>query len=186
MSKFQNSNTHVYGALFSLWSMLEWGSVCLSGYFFYEKYGYQKIEFYLIGGAVAFWYLLNIIAIIVQNLYLMNDTAFQKWSKSQSNKCFYYIISIISLITTHKLKQLLFTKMFNFTLLKAHLDSIHKFRIFNIFHFISFLSSTSILFSLGLIFGTYTLPIDQKLMGYIDATILTTLMIFVSIFNSKK
>jgi hypothetical protein len=43
MSKFQNSNTHVSGALFSLWSVLEWGAVCLAGYFFYEQYGYHKI-----------------------------------------------------------------------------------------------------------------------------------------------
>jgi hypothetical protein len=116
----------------------------------------------------------------------MNDMAFQKWSKTNPNKCFYYIISIIALLTTHKLKQILFTKMFNFTILKSQLDSIHKFRIFNIFHFISFLSSASILFGIGLIFGTYSLQTDQKLMSYIDGAILTTIMIFVSIFNSRK
>ena len=55
----------------------------------------------------------------------------------------------------------MFSKMFNFIFLKARLDSVQKFRIFNVFTFLSFLSSAGVIFGLGLIFSTYTLAIDQ-------------------------
>ena len=76
--------------------------------------------------------------------------------------------------------------MFNFNFLKGKLDSVQQFRVFNAFSFLSFLSSGGILFGMGMIFTTYTLSIDQKLMAYIDATVLTAVNIILGILNSRK
>jgi hypothetical protein len=76
--------------------------------------------------------------------------------------------------------------MFNFVFLKAKLDSVQQFRVFNIFTFLSFLSSGGVLFGLGLIYWTIPLTIDQKLMAYIDATVLTVLNMVLAILNSIK
>ncbi len=76
--------------------------------------------------------------------------------------------------------------MFNFVFLKAKLDSVQQFRVFNAFSFLSFLSSGGILFGMGMIFTTYKLTVDQKLMAYIDATIMTAVNIVLGILNSRK
>lgn len=100
-------------------------------------------------------YLLNFLALLIQNVYLMGDSSFKKWLDVGSNRCFYYFVSILSFLTTHKFKNFMFSKMFNFVFLKARLDSVQQFRVFNAFSFLSFLSSGGILFGLGLIFTTY-------------------------------
>jgi hypothetical protein len=76
--------------------------------------------------------------------------------------------------------------MFNFNFLKGKLNSVQQFRVFNAFSFLSFLSSGGILFGMGLIFSTYTLSIDQRLMSYIDATVMTLVNIVLGILNSRK
>jgi hypothetical protein len=80
----------------------------------------------------------------------------------------------------------MFTNMFNFNILKGKLENVQNFRIFNIFNFLSFLSTAGILFAMGLIFFTYTMSIDQKLMVYIDTTILSVLNVILAILNSRK
>lgn len=76
--------------------------------------------------------------------------------------------------------------MFNFNFLKGKLDTVQQFRVFNAFSFLSFLSSGGILFGMGMIFTTYTISIDQKLMAYIDATVMTAVNIILGIMNSRK
>ena len=76
--------------------------------------------------------------------------------------------------------------MFNFTILKARLDSVQNFRVYNIFSFMSFLSSAAVLFAVGLIYWTYTITTNQCLMSYIDTTILTIINIVLAILNSNK
>ncbi len=122
----------------------------------------------------------------MQNIYLMGDESFSKWKNLGSNKCFYYISSFIGLLATHKFKNFIYCKMFNFLFLKARLDSVQKFRIFNIFSFLSFFSSGGFLFALGLIYYSYTIALDQTLMAYLDATILTIVNIILAILNSRK
>lgn len=39
---------------------------------------------------------------------------------------------------------------------------------------------------MGMIFTTYTLTVDQKLMAYIDATIMTAVNVVLGILNSRK
>lgn len=155
-------------------------------WFFYQAYSWEHIEFYIIGASFALLYMLNVLALLVQNIYLMGDMNFNKWLSMGSNRCFYYFVSVTSVLTTHKFKNFMFCKMFNFVFLKARLDSVQQFRVFNVFSFISFLSSAGILFGMGLVFATYPQVLDQKLMSFIDATVLTAVNIFLAILNSRK
>jgi hypothetical protein len=126
------------------------------------------------------------LAFLIQNIYLMGDMTFKKWLDMGSHRCCYYFCSLVSFLTTHKFKNVLFCKMFNFNFLKGKLDSVQQFRVFNAFSFLSFLSSGGILFGMGMIFTTYSLSIDQKLMAYIDATVMTAVNIILGIMNSRK
>jgi hypothetical protein len=186
MSKFQSSFTFTSGVLYSLWGLVEWASVASMLWFFYQAYSWNHIEFYIIGGSFAFLYVLNMLALLVQNIYLLGDMSFNKWLGMGSNRCFYYFLSVASFLTTHKLKNFMFCKMFNFLFLKARLDSVQQFRVFNAFSFLSFLSSAGILFGMGLVFATYHQILDQKLMAFIDATVLTAVNIIIAILNSRK
>lgn len=155
MSKFQNHFTFISGVLYSLWGITEWAAVALMLWYFYQSYGWKHIEFYILGGSFAFLYVLNFLAILIQNIYLLGDANFNKWLTMGHNRCVYFVISIISFFTTHKFKNFIFSKMFNFVFLKAKLDSVQQFRVFNAFSFLSFLSSAGILFGMGLTFWTY-------------------------------
>jgi hypothetical protein len=154
MSKFQHSYTFVSGSLYSLWSVLEWGSLGVGAYLYYQTnkatlaISVEYIEALVFAAAVLYFYLLNVLGLLIQNCSLRNEIAFQKWKEKQgSNSCFYVFSSFVGLFITHKFKNILFCKLFGFDIFKAKLDSIQSFRIFNAISFLSFLSSGAILFA---------------------------------------
>ena len=78
MSKFQHSTTFIVGALYSLWSVVEWAAVGLSVYFYLTKnkdisVSRDYVEAFIFVGAIVVSYLLNIVAIFVQNCFLRGD-----------------------------------------------------------------------------------------------------------------
>ena len=172
MSKFQYQHTFLSGALYSLWGVMELGSIGVVTYLYVNSTRVETTSSPLVGktlvgattynlgftedylealifaGAVLFMYLLNIIALIAQNCYLRGDTLFNKWLKIPSNLCAYYVVSIFGVFLTHKLKNILFCKLFNFNVFKAQLDSVQNFRIFHVFAFLSFIPSIAILYSI--------------------------------------
>lgn len=85
MSRFQHPSTFIPGSLFALWSLLEMGSIATAAYFYYQsikstvniKTSY--VEAFVFIAAVAFLYLLNFFALIIQNCFLRLDSSFQKW-----------------------------------------------------------------------------------------------------------
>ena len=191
MSKFQHSTTFIVGALYSLWSVLEWAAIGVSIYFYVKEnsdlqVSEQFVEAFIFAGSIAFLYLLNIIAIFVQNCFLRGDDMFKRWTAKQApNKCTYYFSSIVGLLITHKFKNIMFCKLFGFDTFKAKLDDVQNFKIFNIFSFLSFLSSGGILLGIGIIVYKHR-QIDQALMLYIDVIILTIACIILAILTSRK
>ena len=121
MSKFQHSATFIVGALYSLIALLEWGAIGVAFYLYYLRVAstfaisseYLEALIYL--ASVAFFYLLNILALIVQNCFLRSDGIFRKWQNRQSsNFCWYCASSVIGVVMTHKFKNILFSKLFGF------------------------------------------------------------------------
>lgn len=72
-------------------------------------------------------------------------------SECCSHKCTFITLTIISAITSYKLKVLLFTGLFKFTGLSFPMESVHKFRVFNIFSFFGMLNEGLISYFIYLI-----------------------------------
>ena len=74
--------------------------------------------------------------LIVQSIQLSGDEKFRKWLGIPFNTGFYAVIVIISALTSYKFKIIIFTKLFSFQCVRAQLEHVQKFRVFN---FMSFL-----------------------------------------------
>ena len=79
---------------------------------------------------------LNIIGMLAQSCQLSGDEAFAKWLRAKCNYALYVVITIMAALTSYKLKMIIFTRLFGFYCLRAMLDSVQKFRIFNILSFL--------------------------------------------------
>lgn len=137
-------------------------------------------------------YLLNFIALFAQNCYLRGDTLFNKWLRTKSNLCCYYVLSVLGVVFTHKIKNLMFSKLFNFSVFKAQLDSVQNFRIFHVFTFLSFLPSIAILYAVIKLLIDHkdttgeAILVDQLLMAYIDIIIVVLICMILGIFSVCK
>ena len=210
MSKFQNHNTFLSGALFSLWSLVEMGSLAIVTYLYVVAntatvVGHVKVgattstlsfstdylEALIFGGALCFMYLLNIVALFAQNCYLKGDKQFNKWLTTTSAVVCYYVLSVVGVFFTHKVKTLMFSKLFNFHVFKAQLDSVQNFRIFHVFAFLSFIPSIAILYAviklvIGHVDSTGAIKTDQLLMAYIDVIIVVLICMILAILSTCK
>ena len=137
-------------------------------------------------------YLLNIIALFAQNCYLRGDKQFNKWLNTTASVVCYYVLSIFGVLLTHKVKNLMFSKLFNFYVFKAQLDSVQQFRIFHIFAFLSFIPSIAILYAvIKLLIGhvdtsTGAIIVDQLLMAYIDVILVVLICMILALISTCK
>jgi hypothetical protein len=72
---------------------------------------------YAVGGGI---YILNILCFIIQTPFLLSDSKFNQWYKS-NNKSFFILTTIVSLSLNYKFKMILFTKLFRFNATNASL-----------------------------------------------------------------
>ena len=79
----------------------------------------------------------------------------------------------------------MFCKLFGFDVFKAKLDDVQNFKIFNIFSFLSFISSAGVLLGTGIVIHEHQ-TVDQALMAYIDVLVLTLACIILAILTSRK
>jgi hypothetical protein len=140
MSKLQNSNTYMIGILYSLFGLIETGSLAYLIYTYYNLGPKVYILNYLfimlaVLGAI---YILNAFGLLVQTPFLVNDARFSQWLKSE-NRCFFAFITLLSLLINYKSKMILFTKLFKFHAMNAHLENVYRFRVFNVFSFFGIL-----------------------------------------------
>lgn len=142
-------------------------------------------------GAVMFMFLLNIIALFAQNCFLTTDIQFNKWLGATRNKTAYYTVSFFSFLMSHKFKNILFCKMFNFQVFKAQLDTPQNFRVFNIFTLFSFIPSVAILYAAIILLIQYvnsmeTFVLDQLIIAYIDVIVVMLAGLILGICNTCK
>ena len=70
------------------------------------------------------------------------------WKESSRfNGCFNGFVGVISLLISHKFRNILFCKLFTFKIVSAKLDQVDHFRIFNIFSLISLVGSGTAIFA---------------------------------------
>lgn len=97
-------------------------------------------------GALGYLYLLNFVALIGQNVVLCTDKLFRGWNEG-CNKCSVAVTNIIAILINHKFRNILFCKLFTFSIFSGYLESISKFRIFNILSFMSLIHSGGAIFA---------------------------------------
>lgn len=117
LSKIQNINTYLVGVAYAIFGFVETGVIA-----------YLLVRYYLLGSTYYEWnmvllllvvlgiiYLLNLVSLITQTILLCFDTRFSAWLAVYcSNRGFFGVITIFSMLINYKLKMVLFTKLFNF------------------------------------------------------------------------
>eukprot|EP00919_Chromeraceae_sp_WS-2016_P000435 GHVR01001093.1.p1 GENE.GHVR01001093.1~~GHVR01001093.1.p1 ORF type:complete len:151 (+),score=4.51 GHVR01001093.1:2740-3192(+) len=135
--------------------------------------------------SLGFLYLLNIFAIIVQSSMLCSDRNFSSWINTTSNKVFYIFASLISLIINHKFRNIIFSRLFTFSVFSSQMDSVHKFKIFNIFSFLSLLHSGGAIFAVSVAIKNVS-PNTQLYYECIDVIIVTSMNVIMAFTNALK
>jgi hypothetical protein len=79
---------------------------------------------------------INLIGVLIQTAILCYDIKFIGWLRSRCHKIFFGVVTLLSGLINYKIKLILFCKMFNFGCTRAQLESVQRFRIFNILSFL--------------------------------------------------
>lgn len=89
---------------------------------------------------------MNFIALCAQTSILSKDFNFKQWNQGP-NACTFIGITIASVLLSHKFRNILFSKLFSFSIFSAQLEDVSKFKVFNIFSFLSLLHSGGAIFA---------------------------------------
>lgn len=122
MSKLQNTNTYLIGILYSLFGLIETGSMIYLTYQYF-KLGpdvYVLNYLFIMLAVLGAIYVLNVLGLVVQTPYLVGDGRFGQWLKT-GNRCFFAFVTILSLLINYKAKMILFSKLFKFHSMNAFL-----------------------------------------------------------------
>lgn len=84
-------------------------------------------------------------------------------------------MSVLGLLTTNKLKQILFCKMFNFRVLSIKLEDVGRLRVYYIYTFVSIFASLATIAGSVILLIDSKLVVNQHLMSYIDVLVLSLL-----------
>ena len=156
-------------------------------YLYYKDYYSSEPTPLLIGLAgLGYLYILNLVATLAQSIFLCYEKEFTTWKESSRlNSCFYGLVNIVSLTLSHKTRNVLFCKLFTFKVFSAKLDSVHHFRIFNVFSLLSLAHSGAAIFAAAIALK-YIDPLGQIHYEAIDVIVLTSLNVLLAFFNTHK
>jgi hypothetical protein len=97
------------------------------------------------------------------------------------------VISFLALFTNYKLKLILFTKLFNFSIFKYQLDSVQKFNIFNAFSFIGVGHEGLIIYVTAIVLSRFSSQMGGELsLTIADITIIASINLVLAFAVSKK
>lgn len=140
---------------------------------------------YIALASLALLYLLNLLSII-QSILLCQDKRFCTWrDNSFLNKLYNMFSTFISLCISHKFKNLMFSRLFAFHIFSAPLDDVKKFKIFNIYSFISLANSGGSIFSVITIIKLVDVK-TQFFYACLDVLIVVGLNVVLAFFNAFK
>lgn len=149
---------------------------------FYPEF---PIGMYVALGSLGLLYLLNLLSII-QSIVLCYDKRFCSWRDgSILNKLYNMFTTIISILISHKFKNLMFSRLFAFHIFSAQLEDVRKFKILNIYSFISLIHSGGCIFSVITIIKLVDVK-TQFFYACLDLLIVVGLNIVVAFFNAFK
>lgn len=143
------------------------------------------IPFLVGGSAMAYLYLLNFLAIIIQNCTICYDRDFKQWFRTKSHKCITILVNIFALIANHKFRNILFCKMFTLDIFTAHLEENKKFKVINVFSFLSLLHSGAAIFAAVVAIQSAE-AFSQFFYACIDVIVATGINSILAFFNVMK
>ena len=122
MSKLQFNHTFMPGAVFAFLGVFEWGALAYFLYLYFIKlFAATPLPLFIGLAALAYLYVLNILAIIIQNIVFCYDKPYRQWYAFGPNKCCSIFVNIVSFLTSHKFRNILFCKLFTFSIFTAQL-----------------------------------------------------------------
>ena len=113
------------------------------------------------------------------------DKPFRQWYSYGPNKCCTFFTNIVATLTCHKFRNIIFCKLFTFTVFTAQLDSVSKFKILNIFSFLSLLHSGGAIFAAAVALPNVTQS-TQLYYECIDVIVVTALNAILGFFTVMK
>jgi hypothetical protein len=187
MSKLQFGQTYLAGAVFAFLGVLEvlalWYFLAL---YFLDYFSNEPTPLWVALAATGYLYFLNLVAAIAQCVFLCYEKAFKTWrDQSGFHKCFYGFTNVVSLCLSHKFRNILFCKLFTFKIFSAKLDSVHHFRIFNIFSLLSLAHSGGAIFAAAIALQ-YVSHRDQVYYECLDVIVLSSVNVLLAFFNTHK
>jgi len=140
----------------------------------------------LILGGLGGLYVFNVIFFPIQHISVKDDKRLKSWLAGTFNNCWYWSSTLIGVLATNKFKNILFCKLFNFTVFSARLANTHVLRSFYAFGFFAFLPALAVLAGTGMLVSETIVAYDQLFMAEVDVLILTTLVLILALCHTSK
>lgn len=101
------------------------------------------------------------------------------------NGIFYVIVVVVSTVTSFKFKLIVFTKLFSFQCVRAQLEHVQKFRIFNFLSFLGVAYEGLIIYVSALILITLEAG-SLEFLTFLDLLIVNVLNLVLALAASSK
>lgn len=126
---------------------------------------------------------------VAQTPLLVLDSKFQIWlHKHTLHRVVFALTTILSLLINYKIRLIIFSKLFSSTSTRAQLESVQKFRIFNILSFLGVSHEIFVIYMASLMISRITtqIVINEMFLIYIDGIVVCLLAMGLSIATNKK
>ena len=134
-------------------------------------------------GALVF---INVFASIVQVPYLLGDEKVKKWLKGKEDEkrscnIFWFSTTVIAgILVNYKIKLLIFSRLFGFHCYKCKLETVDRFRIFNVFSFLGLLPEILMLYCSFTVITAESVKNDRFFV-LLDAIIVLVVNVFLTV-----
>ena len=194
MSKLQYQGSSITIAMHSFLGVFETATLLWTFFAYLQLSQQLAVEFILLLVALSLIAVLNIFAIMVQTPLLLADSHFNRWRQSREDKgkckctfnaVWFYVVTLVAVVSSYKFKMVLFSGLYNFDCLKCKLESVRKFRLFNVFCFLGLAPQIITLYCTIVLISSVPAS-DPFFLVLLDTIIIFVLNIVFSLLSAKK
>lgn len=103
-----------------------------------------------------------------------------------SHACTFAVFTILAAVTSYKFRLIIFTKLFRFNCLTAHLQNVHGFRVFNVFSFFGIVHEGFACFIAIKFLLSYGFSDNKLYLATIDCLIVTIISFLLALIATQK
>ena len=187
VSKFNSPNTFASAAAYSLLGLLEWGALGTLSLLYYLDVQKLDIVMYAIFGIAGAIYLLNIATLLAMLIIYRRDKHFEAWLQcGHRTKASYSVTVVLSTLCSHKIANILFSRLFALFVFRAQLDTVKGFFTLHLISFLSFVPSLSAVGLASYICYNNMASPNQIFLQGLDVIVLGVVNSVMAISNSQK